>query len=240
MLTTYSTKTSPTTALVQWRSSATKCGIIEVTLPYDSPDMDIVGELVALQYLIIDKEIFGQNALHGEGLEVEVSKGAIKKILTGKTTKKEIIKYASFIPFLLQGLSLKTHKKCSQNDDCEGCVSEKILVDVEKYTNTRLLVSSPVIGDIEITSHSVGRYLERVKSESGDIKFPLKSLVLRLTNPDLRQVTLPKDVVSHKLRKYGESDEFSVWKHPTSTLNFGLIKDGPTFHLVTVFINKQQ
>ncbi len=240
MLTTYSDKTSLTTAIIHWRSSATKCGVIEVTLPYESLDIDIVGELVALQHLIIDKEIFGKNAFHGEGLKVEVSKGAIKKILTGKTIKKEIIKYASFIPFLLQGISIKTHKKCSKNDVFEGCISEKIVVDVEKYTNTRLLVSSPVIGDIEITSHSVGRYLERVKPESGDIKFPLKSLVLRLTNPDLRQVTLPENVVSHKLRKYGESDEFSVWKHPTSTLNFGLIKVGPVFSLVTVFINKQQ
>jgi hypothetical protein len=240
MLTTYSEKTSPTTAVVHWRSSAIKCGIIDVTLPYESEDVDIVGELVALQYLIVDKEIFGQSALHGEGLEVEVSKGAIKKILTGKTTKKEIIKYASFIPFLLQGISLKTHKKCSKNDEYEECISEKILVDVEKYTNTRLLVSSPVIGDIEITSHSVSRYLERIRDESGNVKFPLKSLVARLTNPELRKVVLPENVVSHKLRKYGESDEFSVWKHPTSTLNFGLIKVGPVFNLVTVFINKQQ
>lgn len=240
MLTTYSAQTSPTTAVVHWRSSTIKCGIIEVTLPYESLDVDIVGELVALQHLIVDKEIFGQSVLHGDGLEIEVSKGAIKKILTGKTTKKEIIKYASFIPFLLQGISLKTHKKCSKNDAFEGRISEKITVDIEKYTNTRILVSSPVIGGIEITSHSVNRYLERIRDESGDVKFPLKSLVARLTNPDLRQVTLPKKVVSHKIRKYGESDEFSVWKHPTSTLNFGLIKVGPVFNLVTVFINKQQ
>ena len=103
-----------------------------------------------------------------------------------------------------------------------------------------LFPSAPAIAKIAITSHSVGRYLERSIDESGEVKHPLKSLIGRLSNPSIERVKLPESVLSHKERKYGQSDDYSVWKHPTSTLNFGLLKKEGVYFLVTVFINKNQ
>lgn len=239
MLSIYSKKISNTSATVYWRSSSEKSGIIHVSIPYETPDSDIISELVAINYLVIERKIFGFQPLAGNGLVIEFSKGAIKKILNEKTVKKELIKYAAFIPFFLGNATLKTHKKTDVFLAVDEDNVHFISVNIEKYTTPRLKVHNPLIGDIEITNHSVLRYLEKINSESGCVKNPLKSLALRMKNTELIPVTLPEKVNDHKLKKYGKNDDFSVWKHPTSTLNFGLAKTGNTFFLVTVFINKQ-
>lgn len=240
MLITKSHKTSLTTANVAWRSGGEAFGNIEVSIPYESSDVDIVAELVAINYLIFEKKVLGNTILHGYGIELEVSKGAIKKILNKKSDKKDVAKYASFIDFLLKGVTIKTHKKCSKDVAPALENLERITTDIEKYTNTRLLINAPAIGKVEITNHSVERYLERAANESGDIKYALKSLINRLSNTGIKMVKLPASVLAHKERKYGKSDDYSVWMHPTSTLNFGLLKKEDVYYLVTVFINNNQ
>ncbi|WP_127471967.1 hypothetical protein [Thiomicrorhabdus aquaedulcis] len=240
MLRTYSKKLDLRTSQVLWTYGQNRAGVIEVEMPYDSEDSDIIAELVAIQHVIFAKAVLGFKPLHGAGIEIEVSKGAIKKILNNATTKKELIKYASFIPFLLQGVSIKTHRKHSKDVVFEGLEFEKIVVDVEKYTNTRLLIESPAIGFIEITHHALQRFTEKSEVESGFVKQPLKALVARISHPDIVRVKLPTGVIEHKQRKYGQDDNYSVWKHPTSTINFGLVNNAGVYSLVTVFINKQQ
>lgn len=239
ILTTFSEKSGPDSAKVYWHLGAEKNGVLEVLLPYTSNDSDIIGELVAINYLATEKHIFGNEVLHGSGINLNVSKGAIKKILAGKSAKKEVVKYASFIPFMMYGVTVQTHKKRGEAIGVDESCFEKIDVDVEKYTNTKLMIDTPAIGPVEITAHALNRYIERIKDESGELKHPLRSLVNRLSNPDNYQVDLPEKVRLHKLKKYGDDGSFTVWKHPTSTLNYGLIQKGDKHTLVTVFINKQ-
>ncbi|GAB6071611.1 hypothetical protein JCM30760_27090 [Thiomicrorhabdus hydrogeniphila] len=238
-LTTLSEKLSKKEGVVYWRSSKEKSGTINVKLPFESDDVDIISELVAINYLLTEKCVFGHNLLVGTGITLDVSKGAIKKIVLGKSSKTNIMKFSSFIPFLLQGITIKTHKKYRKLEVCDSDEFETINADIEKYTNTRLLIDAPAIGKVAITNHSVERYLERLKEESGEVKTPLRSLITRLTNPEICLVKLPEDVLKHKARKYGEDDNYSVWKHPSSTLNFGLTEKDGVYSLVTVFIKNQ-
>lgn len=240
MLTTDSVKTSSSTATVYWKHSEQKHGAINVVFPFESNDVDIMAELVAINYLIFDKEIYGLKPLHGSGIELSVSKGAIKKAALNKTAKKELVKFASFINFLLDGCVIKTHKKRSNNAPIHKDDFEIINVDVEKYTSTKLILNTPAMGDIEVTSHALERYKERMIAESGtESKTALKSLANRLMHKELVEVKLPENVIKHKLKKYGRVDDFSVWIHPTSTLNFAFVQNGSRMSLITIFVKKQ-
>jgi hypothetical protein len=237
-LKTASTKLTGNSARVDWKISDNKCGTINVTLPVPSESIDVIAELCAIRYLVFDKVVFGQKIYTGKGLSLDVSKGAIKKLVSGKSSKKDAERFAKFIPMMLSGCELQVHKNKSILDGCIEVFEENLNIDLDYYGLAQIDVETPAMGSVTITAHSIERYRDRVIAESGECLHPLSSLVKRLNNPENEQQPVPKSVLEHKERKYGTQDEFEVWKHPTSTLNFGIIRNKTTSKrtLVTTYI----
>lgn len=241
-LTTLSTKLTGASAVVEWWLSDNKCGRFHVNLPTPSESTDVIAELCVIRHLIFERMIFGQPIYAGKGVVLEVSKGAIKKLVTGKSTKKDAERFAKFIPLFLSGCVIRTHNKKSILTDCALVDDEKLDVDLVHYGLAQIVVETPAIGDVTITAHSIERYQDRVIAESGECLYPLPSLIKRLANPENKKQVVPISVQEHKTRKYGEQDEFEVWKHPTATLNFGIIRNKQTGKrtLVTTYIRKEK
>ncbi|WP_155837751.1 hypothetical protein [Hydrogenovibrio marinus] len=237
-LTTYSKQISESQALVEWSFSKAKCGKFLCTLLPGSESIELIAEMVVIRHLIDERQIFGQKLLTGKGLTLNVSSGAIKKLVLGKSDKKDASHYANYLSLVLDGCKFKVHK--NQNIvDCESPLDESLDILPEVYGSSHYLVNAGKIGEVFVTRHAIERYQERTIEESGECKYPLATLIKRLSNKEIEKVQLPEKVLNHKLKKYRNPDEdYEVWKHPTSSLHFGIVLDKKTLKktLVTIFI----
>ena len=94
-LTTVSKKTSNNSALVFWRVGTKRKGILDVRINSDHEEADLLAEIVAIRYLALDKQVFCREPGAGSGYKLVVSKGAIKKLALGKSSKKFAFKFAT-------------------------------------------------------------------------------------------------------------------------------------------------
>jgi hypothetical protein len=237
---TFSEKINERSAKVEWYIGKEKNGVILVNLDKSYQDSDIVSELIVIRKLLIEDNILKRESIfNAKGMNLNVSKGAIKKLLQGKSEKKEIEPFVKFIDMLLPGIEITVQKK-RQLINKENV--QEFNASTVNYINTHITIETPAIGSIDVTYHAVKRLEERIVAESGECKYPMQVLYNRITNPDLIKVDLPDNVIEHKQRKYrSENEVFEAWIHPTSTLNFAVVKDldTETKTLVTVFIRKQ-
>lgn len=237
----YSESTSLSTADVYWRVGEENKGLLKVQLEFDSEDSDSIGELAALRFLLFEKQVTGSVVTSGKNLHIELSKGAARKAYLGKSDKKHILKFGAFLQLIKDDLQVKVGKWRPGNDERARNAKNTEMLDVMniEYAQPGIVFHGfPKFPKILITEHSLARYAERSMNESGVLKHPLTSLVKRLRHPDLQRDTLPKKVVEHKEKKYGKDGHVDVWRHPTSTINFGVLSNDsyPFPTLVTVFV----
>ncbi|MEW5137376.1 hypothetical protein AB1Y39_09335 [Escherichia coli] len=105
-LTTVSKKTSNNSALVFWRVGTKRKGILDVHIDFDHEEADLLAELVAIRYLALDKQVFCREPGAGAGYKLVVSKGAIKKLALGKSTKAFAFKFAACLTGRLPGVKI--------------------------------------------------------------------------------------------------------------------------------------
>ncbi|WP_446667976.1 hypothetical protein, partial [Klebsiella pneumoniae] len=110
-LTTVSKKTSNNSALVFWRVGTKRKGILDVRIDFDNEEADLLAELVAIRYLALDKQVFCREPGAGAGYKLVVSKGAIKKLALGKSTKEFAFKFAACLTGRLKGATIGTVAK---------------------------------------------------------------------------------------------------------------------------------
>ncbi|EDR1414855.1 hypothetical protein C3863_005003, partial [Salmonella enterica subsp. enterica serovar Dublin] len=106
-LTTVSKKTSNNSALVFWRVGTKRKGILDVHIDFDHEEADLLAELVAIRYLALDKQVFCREPGAGAGYKLVVSKGAIKKLALGKSTKAFAFKFAACLTGRLKGATIE-------------------------------------------------------------------------------------------------------------------------------------
>ncbi len=220
---------------VYWQV-ASQQGILDIKHWMIQEHGELIAELVAIQYLLFDKQVFTTKPNAGSGLELSVSKGAIKKLIRGKSTKTLAIKFAAFLSNRLDGVKITVSKQTKGMANPIHVTAESLLVDPSKYTNTHELISTPALGQLYVTAHAVKQYKARLST--GVPKKPWASLVARLQHPKLKQKTLPDYVIAHKERKYGKSDNIEVWGHENCTFTYLVINNGAKRTLVTVFNSK--
>jgi hypothetical protein len=238
MIAVSATQTGASQCDVDWYFTAEKNGVLKVVFPFDNVDIESMAELVAINYLVIQKQVMGE-ATGGAGKTFYLSKGAARKAILRRTDKKQIIKFGAFASFLLPMAEFLTNKKYIQKQPINRQNIDTVNVDIGEYTDTKLEVESPSVGQVVLTAHAVKRYQDRLIEESGDVKNPLRSLINRMKNSELIEVQLPAKVVQHKQKKYDDGP-FRVFKHPDSTVNFGFVqKPDGRMYLVTVFVKKQ-
>lgn len=228
----YASETSPRSARVRWSVGVKNNGVLSVEFSEHTADLEAAAELAAMRYLLVQKGVTGTEISSGKGLVIEVSKGAVRKLWLGKSSKRHLTKYGSFLRTQLEAAEVHVAKSPHATIPSESApVTDTLVVSPMRYE----YVDTPH-GRIYITDHALERYKERMHQGYEEKAF--SSLCNRLKHPALRPVELPSSVIKHKVKKHGHVpfavlsmnncvDHFVVAQHPV----FGLV-------LVTVFDRK--
>lgn len=113
-------KTSNNSALVFWRVGTKRKGILDVRIDFDHEEADLLAELVAIRYLALDKQVFCREPGAGSGYKLVVSKGAIKKLALGKSSKKFAFKFAACLTGRLKGATIEVSQSMEFMDEPGG------------------------------------------------------------------------------------------------------------------------
>ncbi|AKJ36928.1 hypothetical protein U876_24155 [Aeromonas hydrophila NJ-35] len=238
-LTTVAKKTSRNSALVFWRVGTKRKGILDVHTDFEHEESDLIAELIAIRYLALDKQVFCREPGGGTGYKLVVSKGAIKKLALGKSSKAFATRFASFLTGRMQGAMIEVAQSMDYMDEpSEGNV-EILDVDKQAFTQTYDEIDTPAIGPVLVTQHALNQYQARITS--GDPKKPWASLVGRLQHPELQLQPFDDKVARHKAVKYGRVDNVEVWGHRDSKFKYLMVinDDNNKRVLVTVFERKE-
>ncbi len=150
-LTTVSKKTSNNSALVFWRVGTKRKGILDVHIDFDHEEADLLAELVAIRYLALDKQVFAESRA-GAGYKLVVSKGAIKKLALGKSTKAFAFKFAACLTGRLKGATIEVSQSMEFMDEPGEGNIELLDVDKQAYTQTHDEISTPAIGPVRYST----------------------------------------------------------------------------------------
>lgn len=190
-------ETSPRTADVRWAVGFNNRGVLAVEFTEHTADIEAAAELAAIRHLLTQKQVTGTEVTTGKGLVIEVSKGAVRKLWLGKSSKRHLNKYASYLRTHLDFAELRVAKHPSSCMLPAGSPA----TDHFKVTPMRYEYVDTPSGRIYITDHALERYKERM--HQGPKEKAFASLAQRLKNETLRPVELPSNVFKHKERKYG-------------------------------------
>lgn len=219
---------------IAWRVGTQRKGVICVQGLSDTPDSLAAAELVSIRHLLFTNKVFNRDIVSGAGIELAFSSAVIKKVFRGKTSKKHLDSFALFYKTTLEGAVLSLS---DQNDEFLPKLEDDVFVEyVEASESTPYdVISTPTLGEVRLTKHSVEQYAERL--HSGDAKNPRASLISRLNHLDLKRQQIPDRTAQHKLRKYGTIDNLEIWGHDTSQIHFVILRDMTTQvgTLVTVY-----
>ncbi|MFV8382847.1 hypothetical protein ACNO5E_01970 [Vibrio parahaemolyticus] len=232
-LTTITEKLNDQATRVFWRVGTKRNGILDVAIDFDNEDADLIAELSAIQYLLFEEKVMGREPGSGTGYKLVVSKGAIKKLARGKSSKKHALKFAAFLQNRMAGVQIDVSQSREYMADLDETTPVELNAERKEYANTHDAIETPAMGTVFVTAHAVEQYKSRLST--GDPKKPWVSLVNRLKHPELKLRTLPDNVLRHKAKKYGTPDNVEAWGHPTSKFTYLFVNNHGKRTLVTVF-----
>ena len=214
---------------VYWMTGKQRKKGVDVRLALTCENKRAAAEAVAIRYLLGDVCVFNKNRT-GQNLGLIVSKGAIKKLGHSKSQLNELYDYGYPLLTRYMGADITVSKDQSWFPLVDD-LGEVACIDGERLRGMELFEANDK-GVIAITRHALERYQEYCGTIN--IHTTWKSLVQRLqNNAGIEKVELPRNVLEHKIGKYGEAPE--VWRHPDSTLHFVFFVKANYKQLVTVF-----
>lgn len=213
---------------VTWKTGGTRSGLVNVTMHADVSDPLIAAELYAAHWLLTIKEVLGSKR-SGTGVKIVFSRGAVKKLIRKDSSKVDLAIYARYLTTRFDKAVLEVSKDVFELTD----TASEDAIHVNEPPQT--LVDAGNLGTIEISEHAIDRYVER--SNSGEISNAWPSLLKRLANKEMRQVTLSDELLRKKKAKYQAGQE--IWKHPDDTTHYVVVRNNVGVGtLVTVFDRK--
>ncbi|ELY5180424.1 hypothetical protein SNE85_002312 [Vibrio cholerae] len=219
---------------VYWKTCLRRGGELKVDLgeQYDKlPEQQksIAAELYAIHHLLSVKEVMGSNR-SGNGLQIRVSKGAIKKLQKQRSTQHSLYSLTRFLLTRYQEAQISVEKR----EEWISHSFEKYCVDTATVREIDEVINVPKIGPVVVTRHALERFMERLSD--GVLKHPWKALCTKLLCSGLTKIQLPESVAIQKAKKYAQEAEF--WQHVGSKMHFVLIPGDSMKTLVTVFAVK--
>ncbi|MGO3450556.1 MAG: hypothetical protein ACTIM4_04605 [Marinomonas sp.] len=219
---------------VYWKTGLRRGGELKVDLgeQYDKlPEQQkpIAAELYAIHHLLSVKEVMGSNR-SGNGLQIRVSKGAIKKLQKQRSTQHSLYSLTRFLLTRYQEAQISVEKR----DDWLSYPFEEYSGDNVTVRDIDELINVPNIGPVVVTRHALERFVERLSD--GVPKHPWKALCTKLLCSALTKAELPESVATKKAKKYAQEAEF--WQHVESKMYFVMITGDSMKTLVTVFAVK--
>lgn len=219
---------------VYWKTGLRRGGELKVDLgeQYDKLAKQqklIAAELYAIHHLLSVKEVMGSNR-SGNGLQIRVSKGAIKKLQKQRSTQHSLYSLTRFLLTRYQEAQISVEKR----DDWLSHSFEEYIVDNTTVREIDEVINVPNIGPVVVTRHALERLLERLSD--GAPKHPWKALCSKLLCSGLTKTQLPEKVAIQKAKKYAQEAE--LWQHVGSKMHFVMIPCDSMKTLVTVFTVK--
>lgn len=234
------TTNDPKAINVLWSTGGVKRGVLCVNLPETYNESILIAEICAIRYLLVINQVFGARTIDGKGIRINSSSGAIKKLALGRSAKKEAIPYARFLRVRLTELSYAVKRKNEYvpTDDESGLEFNDLVVDSELFQMPYEPTDFAALGRVAISNHAVERYEERIDS-GNDLGSPLRSLLRRLSHPELERQPIPAEVMAYKNKRYGPENDIEVWGHNTSDISF-LLLNKPDYKVLLTVFNKPQ
>ena len=234
MVLTLLTKQTDGEFTVYWKTGLRRGGELKVDLgeQYDMlPEQQkpIAAELYAIHHLLSVKEVMGINR-SGNGLQIRVSKGAIKKLQKQRSTQHSLYSLTRFLLTRYQEAQISVEKW----DDWLSHSFEEYSIDNATVREIDEVINVPKIGPVVVTRHALERFVERLSD--GAPKHPWKALCSKLLCSGLTKTQLPKNIAIQKAKKYAQEAEF--WQHVGSKMYFVMITGDSMKTLVTVFAVK--
>ena len=234
MVLTLLTKQTDGEFTVYWKTGLRRGGELKVDLgeQYDKlaeQQKPIAAELYAIHHLLSVKEVMGSNR-SGHGLQIRVSKGAIKKLQKQRSTQHSLYSLTRFLLTRYQEAQISVEKQ----DDWLSHSFEEYSVDNATVRDIDEVINVPKIGPVVVTRHALERFVERLSD--GAPKHPWKALCSKLLCSGLTKTQLPKNIAIQKAKKYAQEAEF--WQHVGSKMYFVMITGDSMKTLVTVFAVK--
>lgn len=229
---------------VLWSTGLKRFGSLLVRFSDDElyKDAVIAAELIAIRHLLFDVQVFSRTPTSAAGININVSKGAIKKFATGHSDKAHLKKFASFIMSNGRLANCKIEVVPAINQYLELAVpTEPEVLEVNQSTyRISEVVTTPVLGQVVLTHHAVERYIQKLRGNDSP-KLPWVSLINRISNPELIQYKLSDKVLEHKRRKYGVDNQVEIWGHPQSSFRYVVVRDAANSIpvIATVFRREQ-
>ena len=153
----------PDTFLVYWTNSqARPGGLLKVRVKRNTEDLHIVAELAAIQFLLEDKCVIGQDAEENATIKLIVSSGAIKKLQRMQSDKTHLAPYANFLITRFAACKLEVNKNTRWFDGFNPEHVEELLVGGPRREKLRIAG----LGEVEVTRHVLDRFVDRVLSDS--------------------------------------------------------------------------
>lgn len=177
-------------------------GRLDVTIELPIEDKAIAAELWALRHLLLEAEVTGINRT-GDNLAINVSHGAIRKLLMKKSSKKHLIRFTSWMTIRFRDAKVTAPKRKLDIAAIEEALTEPGKLEITPESNPDDITVSPVIGQVKITQHAIDRYIQRTGVSSASRAW---RSVLQLVKSDrLHDAQLPPDVELKKKQKHQEN-----------------------------------
>lgn len=218
--------------LVYWMTT-NQAGIIPVDVDIETEDKRILSEMAGLKHLLIEKEVLGM-ARTGEGLTINVSCGAIRKLLQRKSSKKELVKFSTWLRARFADAVVKAPKKgitpdqvAARMEEQGKSVADPIVIN-EDYESRDTIQTA--LGKVCISHHAVYRLEERLGMKNSSAAWRLIRKTLQTDN--LTPAQLPESVRNKKRRKYCDD---AVYFNSSSGWQLVLVESGSILVLTTIY-----
>lgn len=179
----------PNTFLVHWTNSSKRPGgLIKVRVAVHMPDAHIAAELAAMQHLLEEKGVLGNNLVGNANTKLVVSLGAIKKLRRCQSDKSHLAPYANFLTTRFAGCPISVDKDTSWFNGFTPDTVEDLLVGGPKRETLKVAG----FGEVAVTQHVLDRFADRFLSDSNQDKLAQtawKKLKEMATDLTIREVT---------------------------------------------------
>lgn len=180
-----------------------KQGVIATTVTEKGvTDPAIVAELSALHHLLSHKEVCGTDRA-GNGLELNVTFGAIRKVLQGTSNKKHLYIHGRFLLIRYAEATIAVSKNADWINPANA-ENRREQLTVDQPLPEVIQISG--IGKVGLSFHIIDRMMER--ANYGSFAAAWRHLCRMLGGGKVSEVALPADVEQQKTAKHG-----TVGKH---------------------------
>lgn len=172
--------------------------VVSIQIP-EASDAAIVAELAALHHLLSHRAVFGADRA-GNGLQISVSFGAIRKLARGVSSKSHLLAHSRFLSTRYVDASITVAKDHRWVDPARASTRKETLTVTHPLPE---VVNVPAMGPVGVSVHVVERLMQRANFPS--MAACWHHLQRTLGDPSLQVIKLPPEILRHKVEKYGRA-----------------------------------